>query len=155
MQKKGFTLIELMIVIAIIGILAAVAIPKFADMVAKSKEGATKASLGAIRGALTVYYGENEGKYPVVNGQTDTPTATTVLDSALVPKYIAKIDEAKLPKSGCTDNRSTVYAVNYPTANVNANGGWAYDGNENNQSWGNFMVNCSSADLKGNPWTSY
>ena len=39
---KRFTLIELMIVVAIIGILAAIAIPKFAQMLEKSREGATK-----------------------------------------------------------------------------------------------------------------
>ena len=57
MSKKGFTLIELMIVVAIIGILAAIAIPKFANLINKSKEGATKGALSTVRSAIQVYYG--------------------------------------------------------------------------------------------------
>jgi len=59
--KKGFTLIELMIVVAIIGILAAIAIPQFAQLVAKSQEGATKGNLGTLRSSLSIYYGDLEG----------------------------------------------------------------------------------------------
>ena len=62
-KSKGFTLIELMIVVAIIGILAAVAIPKFADLVSKSKEAAVKGTLGALRSAISIYYGDREGQY--------------------------------------------------------------------------------------------
>jgi type IV pilus assembly protein PilA len=46
--KKGFTLIELMIVVAIIGILAAIAIPNFLRFQAKSKQSEAKTNLGAI-----------------------------------------------------------------------------------------------------------
>ena len=63
-KSKGFTLIELMIVVAIIGILAAVAVPKFADLVTKSKEASVKGSLGAVRSAVSIYYGDMEGVYP-------------------------------------------------------------------------------------------
>ena len=160
-MKKGFTLVELMIVIVIIGILAAVAIPKFADMVDKSKEGSTKGQLTSLRSALNIYYSDNEGKYIKTTGQTTSPSATTVLKDNLVPKYIASIQPAKLPiKDGnhsCTTESSSVYAVDFPTANVNTSGGWAYDGKETNSSWGDIKVNCRSGKTlnKQNYWTEF
>jgi len=58
-SKKGFTLIELMIVVAIIGILAAIAIPNFLRFQAKSKQSEAKTNLGGIFTAETAYFGEN------------------------------------------------------------------------------------------------
>jgi len=57
--KKGFTLIELMIVVAIIGILAAIAIPNFLKFQAKSKQSEAKTNLKGIYTAETGYFGEN------------------------------------------------------------------------------------------------
>ena len=58
-NTKGSTLIELMIVVAIIGILAAIAIPNFLKFQAKSKQSEAKTNLKAIYTAQTGYYGEN------------------------------------------------------------------------------------------------
>jgi type IV pilus assembly protein PilA len=56
--QKGFTLIELMIVVAIIGILAAIAIPNFLRYQAKSRQSEAKTNLGAVFVAETSYFGE-------------------------------------------------------------------------------------------------
>ena len=57
--KKGFTLIELMIVVAIIGILAAIAIPNFLRFQAKSKQSEAKTNLGGIFTAQIAFFGDN------------------------------------------------------------------------------------------------
>ena len=57
-NSKGFTLIELMIVVAIIGILAAIAIPNFLKYQCKAKQSEAKANLGAMRVGQEAYYAE-------------------------------------------------------------------------------------------------
>jgi type IV pilus assembly protein PilA len=59
-NKKGFTLIELMIVVAIIGILSAIAIPNFVNFRYKAKTSEAKANLGAIRSCQEAYKAETE-----------------------------------------------------------------------------------------------
>jgi len=57
--QQGFTLIELMIVVAIIGILAAIAIPNFLTYQAKAKQSEAKIGLGGIFTTAISYFGEN------------------------------------------------------------------------------------------------
>jgi type IV pilus assembly protein PilA len=58
-KNKGFTLIELMIVVAIIGILAAIAIPNFIKFMAKAKRAEVKYNLEAIFKCQISWFGEN------------------------------------------------------------------------------------------------
>jgi type IV pilus assembly protein PilA len=73
-RRGGFTLIELMIVVAIIGILAAIAIPNFLKFQLRSKTGEAKTNLAALRTAEEGYFAE----YGVYITAPDYPGAGTV-----------------------------------------------------------------------------
>ena len=60
MNRKGFTLVEVLIVVIIIGILAAIGIPQFADSIEKAKGGEARAGLGHLQTGEKVYYAERE-----------------------------------------------------------------------------------------------
>jgi prepilin-type N-terminal cleavage/methylation domain-containing protein len=60
MKRKGFTLVEVLIVVIIIGILAAIGIPQFAASIEKAKGGEARAGLGHIQTGEKVYFAENE-----------------------------------------------------------------------------------------------
>ncbi|MGZ5056632.1 MAG: type II secretion system protein [Methylobacter sp.] len=59
-QQAGFTLIELVMVIVILGILAAVALPKFTDMSASARTAVVDGTKGAITSAAVTYYAANK-----------------------------------------------------------------------------------------------
>jgi type IV pilus assembly protein PilA len=64
-NSKGFTLIELMIVVVIIGILAAIAIPNFVAMQDRAREGSVKANMHSYQLAVEDFAVKNTGTYPV------------------------------------------------------------------------------------------
>ena len=72
MNRQGFTLIELMIVVVIIGLLAAIAIPQYANLQNHAREASTKSNAHTVQMALEDYSVQNDGIYSVV-GADITP----------------------------------------------------------------------------------
>ena len=154
-KLKGFTLIELMIVVAIIGILAAVAIPKFADLVTKSKEASVKGTLGSVRSAVSIYYGDQDGTYPgnlfdaltLNNKYVPSIGGTSTLGKVDIPSHngntghsynpVAQADVAQGAAPGSGSDTDAFYYVNSATQQ------------------GEVYVACTHNDTKNQKWTSF
>lgn len=117
-DQRGFTLIELVIIIVVLGILAAVAIPKYQDITAQAKEASCRASLGALRSGVTIWY---------ANKAVTTGTATW--PSLVAVQTVDSVMAQSLPRNPyqLTTNApdSIVTGVTKGTI-VGTRGGWAY-----------------------------
>ena len=160
MKSKGFTLIELMIVIAIIGILSAIAVPKFADLIRKSNEGATRGNLATMKSAISIYYSENEGKFPNTIASLTTPAI-----GATTGKYLKEVPETKLPPYG---GNSSARVAEEATVTAGFAKGWMLNPNDLNlatvvscdaatatKTTGDVWVDSTDTDSKGTVWFTY
>ena len=86
-KQPGFTLIELMIVVAIIGILAAIAIPAYQDYLGRSQASEGALLLTGLKSPVADFYGRN-GSIPKINNGTLSDSLLTVVASG---KYISSI----------------------------------------------------------------
>lgn len=76
-NQKGFTIIELVVVIVILGILAAVAFPKFLDLTGDAQKAVLNGGKAAIQSAAVISFAKNQG----VKQSLTTITTNTTLDS--------------------------------------------------------------------------
>ncbi|MBT3392600.1 MAG: type II secretion system protein [Elusimicrobiaceae bacterium] len=140
MNRKAFIAWELIIMFGLIVVLMALAIPRFQQIIFKSKEAQTKVNLNQIREAVIVYYGTNGGKYPEDNL------------FSLMPKYLSNIPEANISKHEKPSNK--VHTGNGETY-IDGTGGWAYINDKQDPNWGKVSVNCTHKDTEGSFWNSY
>lgn len=84
--QKGFTLIELMIVIAIVGILAVVALPAYQDYTARAQVSEAIVLAEGQKAAVAEYYATN-GQFPTSNTDAGVAAATNITG-----KYVAKVE---------------------------------------------------------------
>ncbi len=76
----AFTLVELLIVVVILAILAAVAIPQFTSSAEDAKASALQANMGVMRNAMELYKLQHDGKYPGYPSAGGAPTAAEFSD---------------------------------------------------------------------------
>ena len=118
-NKSGFTLVELVIIIVVLGILAAIAIPKYQDISSDAKEAACRSALGGLRSGITIYY---------ANQAVQTGTAIwPALDSL---QTIGTVMEQEIPRNPyCTDTQYPDSVVLGATKGVvvGTTCGWAYN----------------------------
>jgi MSHA pilin protein MshB len=106
-SSKGFTLIEFVIVMVIIGLLAAIAFAKYLDLAETAKQAAAKASLAAVRSTLTMKYAESAG-----TSNPSFPSSLTASDFAA----------NQLPLNKLNDNSGIATVLSAPSGTATSAG---------------------------------
>ena len=144
--RAGFTLIELMIVVAVIGLLSAIMLPKMNGLIAKSRESGLKGSLSSLRSAVHIYYASAEGIYPA----DLTSLTVNAAYLASIPKgIIPPVSEQGNPGHDSGSGVQTGDGTN-PT-DVSGGNVWYYV--NSGVASGSVFVNCTHRDTTGNLWT--
>ncbi|MDX2146946.1 MAG: prepilin-type N-terminal cleavage/methylation domain-containing protein [Planctomycetota bacterium] len=112
--SKGFTLVEILIVVVILGILAAIVVPQFTNATQDAQTGNLRAQLKSLQNQIELFKARsNNGSYPALVADTDGDVAWAPMISA---NYIKAA-----PKNPFNGQDGVVLA-----ANGNANVGWHY-----------------------------
>jgi len=146
--RSGFTLVELLIVVIILGILAGVVIPQFSSASIEAKEAAIMTDLAALRNAIDLYKVQHNDVYPgTISGTTNWANFTTHLTTQTDQAGAAGTDYGPYLRTGVPRNpvnnlnTGTIGAV---PATADDASGWYYD-----NSTGEFRANTSGTGPSG------
>lgn len=142
-----------MLVVAIIGLLAAISIPKFANLVTKSREASVRGKLGAVRSAVTLYYVDMDGEGP--GGANNIHINHPVFGSDLVPKYLDEIPMISIPTAPTHDAANPSLGLgtaDWPPNPVGP-GNCAYRAATFSEP--RTFILCTHTDTSGRTWSQY
>jgi general secretion pathway protein G len=167
MKKKAFTLIEVILVVTILGILAALVLPTFSDHATSARESAAKSNLMTIRSQIELYKLQHNGVPPGYVDGIGSPIAvvelqlvgTSTVGGAASPNTVPSAPflygpyVKKIPKNPF-NNLSTIAYVAQATAfsaavNVTSSG-WLYK-----KETGEFGINWTGTDSEGVAYYNY
>ena len=121
--RKSFTLIELLIVVAIIAILAAIAVPNFLEAQVRSKVSRVRADMRALKTALEAY-ATDYGKYPMLRNRPDQQNRGGIGDAVDLTTPVAYITSVGMPdpfRRATIDSHQVTWAdtMTYGYVNIN------------------------------------
>ena len=161
--RKGFSLIELVIVVVIIGIIAAIAIPRMSRGTSGAGDSALSGNLNVLRNAIELYQTEHNGKLPTAaiedeltkytsEDGTTNATKTNVFAFGPYLRTIPPITVGSLKVEPTKNNKIQTAANDTPVAAASATGAWLY-----NTATGNIRPNLVDAevDQNGKAYNSY
>jgi len=167
MREKGFTLVELLLVVSILGILAALVVPSFQGNVVEAKESASKSNLGTMRSQLELYKMQHNGYPPgYVNGAgapiatvplqfTGTTTATGQVSPNTVPSapFLYGPYLKRIPENPFNKLNTIIYVAEATAFSAAADGtssGWLYK-----KETGEIALNWTGTDSSGVAYCDY
>ena len=167
MKKKAFTLVEVILVVTILGILAALVMPTFQGHIAKARESAAKDNLRVMRNQIELYKLQHKGMPPgYVNGAplpvallesqfTKTTDEAGVASLSTVPSdpYLYGPYVKKLPENPYNKLSNITYvaeATDFSAAVDGTSSGWLYK-----KETGEFKINWTGTDSEGTAFYDY
>jgi general secretion pathway protein G len=135
-KRVGFTLVELVVVVMILGILAAVAAPKLFSTSGAAMDNSLKQTLSVVRGAIDLYAADHQGTYPAADG------SETTFVTDLTPYIRGGIP--KCPVGAKNAGVKVITTAGTMTGDASPTKGWQFNNKD-----GGFIVNSNAISNDG------